>query len=87
MRSGFAELNAPEQQVHLEEFRSALKAASHQQVLKRFDESGWQHRMVLGSFIRFYAERVLGDQWDKPTVDDILAIAAESASVPKRGSA
>ena len=86
LRVGFLELGAQEQQVHLEDFRSALKAGKHQQVLKRFDESGWQHRMVLGSFIKFYAERVLGDQWDKPTVDDILAIAAEAATVLPRGS-
>jgi hypothetical protein len=87
LRIGFLELGAQEQTTHLEAFRSALKAGSHQQVLKRFDDSGWQHRMVLGSFIKFYGERVLGDQWDKPTVDDILAIAAESASAPQRGSA
>ena len=35
--------------------------------------------MVLGAFIRFYALRVLGADWDKPTADDILAIAAELA--------
>jgi hypothetical protein len=71
LRSGFLELGAQEQAAHLEAFRSALKAGSHQQVLKRFDDSGWQHRMVLGSFI----------------VDDILAIAAEAAAAPQRGSA
>ena len=47
------------------------------QVLKRFDLSGWQHRMVIAAFMRFYGASALGEQWDKPTLDDILAIAAE----------
>ena len=58
-------------------WRYALECAPPH-LLKRLDLSGWQHRMVIAAFIRFYGLRSLGDQWDKPTADDILAIAAES---------
>ena len=68
-------------------FRDALVRSAQTQVLKRFDLSGWQHRMVIAVFLRFYGASVLGDQWDKPETDDILAIAAEFArtgAVPAR---
>jgi hypothetical protein len=78
LRKGFEELPAAEQQALVEAFRAELKAGAQIQLLKRLDLSGWQHRMVIAAFIRFYGLRSLGDQWDKPTADDILAIAAES---------
>jgi hypothetical protein len=78
---GFQELGQGEQQEMLDAFRDHLRAGSQTQLLKRLDASGWQHRMVLSTFIKFYGTRVLGEQWDKPSADDILAIAAELASV------
>ena len=81
LRQGFQELPQPQQQDLIAAFGQELKLGvqPQPQLLKRLDRSGWQHRMVLGAFIRFYALRVLGADWDKPTADDILAIAAELA--------
>jgi hypothetical protein len=79
LRAGFQELSEPEQRQFLESFRSELKTSGQTQLLKRFDTSGWQHRLVLGAFTRFYATRAIGENWDKPTPDDILSIAAELA--------
>lgn len=79
LRAGFQELSEPDQRECLESFRSELKSSAQTQLLKRFDTSGWQHRLVLGAFTKFYATRAIGENWDKPTSDDILAIAAELA--------
>jgi hypothetical protein len=77
LRQGFQELGKSGQQDLLDLFRLELVASSQTQMLKRFDSSGWQHRMVLSAFTKFYALREIGENWDKPTPDDILAIAAE----------
>ena len=79
LQAGFAELPMAQQQTVLQAFRDELLRSAQAQVLKRFDMSGWQHRMVLGVFIRYYAALELGEGWDKPSTDDILAIAAELA--------
>ncbi|HOX69209.1 MAG TPA: replication initiation protein [Burkholderiaceae bacterium] len=79
LRKGFQELAQADQQEHMDAFRQELKATGQLQLLKRLDISGWQHRMVLAGFTKFYGIRVLGDDWDKPSPDDILAIAAEQA--------
>jgi hypothetical protein len=79
LRKGFQELGEAQQQPLIEAFRQELKATIQPQLLKRLDSSGWQHRMVLAAFTKFYAMRVIGENWDKPSADDILAIAAELA--------
>jgi hypothetical protein len=79
LRQGFQELGEAEQNVQIEVFRQELKSIGQIQLLKRLDTSGWQHRMVLAAFTKFYGARVMGDDWDKPSADDILAIAAELA--------
>ena len=80
LRNGFEELPATEQQALTEAFRQELKATTQIQLLKRLDSSGWRHRMVVAAFLRFYGLRSIGEQWDKPSPDDILAIAAELAT-------
>jgi hypothetical protein len=80
LRQGFQEIGEAAQQELLEAFRKELKDSSQSQLMKRFDSSGWQHRLVLSAFTKFYAVRVLGEDWDKPSADDILAIAAELAN-------
>ena len=80
VRQGFLALEEAQQHGLIDAFRQELKASAQTQLLKRLDSSGWQHRMVLVAFTKFYALRVIGDGWDKPSADDILAIAAELAS-------
>lgn len=79
LQRGFRELGEPEQVEVLDAFRSELKSTAQPQLLKRLDSSGWQHRLVISAFTKFYASRVVGENWDKPTADDIIAIAAELA--------
>ena len=81
LRDGFQELGEAEQHDLIESFRQELKETSQVQLLRRLNAAGWQHRMVLSAFIKFYALRTIGQDWDKPTSDDILAIAAELAMV------
>ncbi len=49
----------------------------HPSIRKRLQTSGWQHPMVLHEMVRYYAVGTLGDQWDKPTPQQLLGIAAE----------
>lgn len=82
LRRGFEELPDSERAEHLSAFRQDLQAASEVQMLKRYDSSGWQHRLVVQRFMRFFGGRVIGVEWDRPTPDDILGIAAELAGRP-----
>ena len=41
------------------------------------DSGGWQHPMVVNEMIRYYAAGAHGEQWDQPTAEQLLAIAAE----------
>lgn len=79
LRQGFQEDGEQSQQELLESFRQELKTTKQPQILKRLDLSGWQHRMVRETFTKFLGMRVIGNEWDKPTLDDILTIAAELA--------
>ncbi|WP_022982698.1 replication initiation protein [Ideonella sp. B508-1] len=49
----------------------------HPSIRKRLQTSGWQHPMVLPEMVRYYAVGSLGEQWDKPTPQQLLQIAAE----------
>ncbi len=80
LRKDFEDFDSSRQQEFLEEFRQELATTSHPQFLKRFDSSGWQHRMLRDVFTKFLGVRITGPEWDKPSPEDILAIAAEQAS-------
>ena len=87
LREGFQEVGTAEQNDLIEAFRQELKSSGQVQLQRRLDASGWQHRMVVAAFTKFYALREIGENWDKPSADDILAIAAELAmagQTPKR---
>jgi hypothetical protein len=49
----------------------------HPNIINRLQTSGWQHPLVLQTMAKFYADGAIGPGWDKPTAEDILAIAAE----------
>jgi Initiator Replication protein len=49
----------------------------HPSLRKRLHTSGWQHPMVRSEMIRFYAAAVHGEGWDRPSAEQLLAIAAE----------
>lgn len=79
LEKDFREYGDSSQKELLAAFRQELKETSQQQFLKRFDSHGWHHRMVQGMFTKFLGLRTIGPEWDKPTTDDLLAIAAELA--------
>jgi hypothetical protein len=49
----------------------------HPSLRKRLHTSGWQHPMVRLEMVRFYAAAVHGEGWDRPSAEQLLAIAAE----------
>lgn len=49
----------------------------HPSIRKRLQTSGWQHPMVLTEMVRYFAVGSLGEQWDQPTPQQLLQIAAE----------
>jgi hypothetical protein len=53
----------------------------HPTIINRLQTSGWQHPLVLQEMAKFYADGAIGPGWDKPTAEDILAIAAELGDV------
>ena len=49
----------------------------HPSIRKRLQASGWQHPMVLHDMLRFYARGAIGEHWDQPTPEQLLAVAAQ----------
>lgn len=52
----------------------------HPSIRKRLQGSGWQHPMVLHEMLRFYARAAIGEHWDQPTPEQLLAVAAQLGS-------
>ncbi len=60
---------------------SVLEAKDpHPCVIKRLQSNGWDHPLVRHFMIDFYAKAVIGDDWDKPSTDELLNIASESGA-------
>lgn len=57
-------------------FTEHLTLINQPSILKQFNKTGWNHRMVIFTFISFLGTRKRGQDWDKPTADDLLDIAA-----------
>jgi hypothetical protein len=49
----------------------------HPSIRKRLQTSGWQHPMALHEMVRFYASATWGEDWDKPTPQQLLDVAGE----------
>jgi plasmid replication initiation protein len=52
---------------------------AHPSVIKRLQSNGWDHPLVRHFMVDFYAKAVIGDEWDKPSTEDLLEIASELA--------
>ena len=50
---------------------------AHPSMAKRLQLDGWEHPLVIGDVIRFYAAGALGERWDVPSAQDLLEIASE----------
>jgi hypothetical protein len=79
LRSLFQELPEAEQTELLAKFREWV-SAQLPSMLKRFDTSGWNHRMLRDNFAAFQGEAWHGAEWNKPTSDELLTLALEKAS-------
>jgi hypothetical protein len=66
---------APESQADwVDRLRAHLdERGVHPSIRKRLESHGWKHPLVAGEMIRFFK----GSDWDKPTPQDLLAIAAQ----------
>ena len=53
----------------------------HPSIRKRLQASGWLHPMVLHDMLRFYARGAIGEHWDQPTPEQLLAVAAQLGDV------
>lgn len=49
----------------------------HPSIRRRLQQSGWQHPMVVNEMVKFYARATIGDRWDEPSAEELLAIAAQ----------
>jgi hypothetical protein len=56
--------------------QNLVERGVHPSIRKRLDTNGWKHPMVTGELIRFFK----GPDWDKPTPQDLLAVAAQGAA-------
>ena len=73
----FAALPADEQGQWVDKLRAHLvERGAHPSVRKRLESHGWQHQLVVGELIRYFK----GADWDKPSSQDLLAIAAEQGA-------
>ena len=52
--------------------RHLAERGAHPSIRKRLETHGWKHQLVAGELIKFYK----GPDWDKPTAQELLAIAA-----------
>lgn len=50
---------------------------AHPSIIKRLRTNGWDHPLVRHLMIEFFARGALGDDWDKPSADELLNIASE----------
>ena len=77
--SSAIEALSPEAQKELVDgLLGALQARSaHPSIVKRLATSGWQHPMVRQEMLRYYGAAALGERWDQPSAEELLAIAAE----------
>jgi hypothetical protein len=73
----FESLSAAEQSDWVDRLRAHLADRGvHPSIRKRLDSHGWRHQLVQGEFLKFYK----GPDWDKPTPQELLSIAAEQSS-------
>jgi hypothetical protein len=66
-----------QQRMSAELLESMEQRKIHPSILKRLKTAGWQHPMVLQEMVRYFAVGTIGDNWDKPTPEQLLAIAAQ----------
>ena len=50
---------------------------AHPSLIKRLVASGWQHPMVRHEMLRYFGAANYGEGWDKPSAEQLLAIAVE----------
>jgi len=71
----FDALSAEAQTEWVEKLRAHLiERGVHPSIRKRLETHGWKHPMVTGEMIRFFK----GAEWDKPSPQELLTIAAQS---------
>jgi hypothetical protein len=74
LRALFQELPSSEQVEILARFRETLRVGP---ILRRFDNEGWNHRMIRDTFATFLGNTWNGPGWSTPPTEEILALALE----------
>jgi len=80
----FRKLSAPEQSQIAGEILRAMEellrqgaGPIHPQMIKRLKTDGWTHDLVKRRFLTMYAEATIGKDWNVPTDQDLLTVAAQ----------
>ncbi|MCE2945815.1 MAG: RepB family plasmid replication initiator protein [bacterium] len=84
MRAMFLEHDEATREGWLARYREGL-LAQRSVLVKRLDRDGWEHPMVRADFLRYFGTTMIGEHWDQPTAEDILALAAEIGDEPTAG--
>lgn len=80
LRAVFSEMTETAQAPILANFREML-IAQLPSMVKRFDGSGWGHKMLRDNFASFLGESWEGTDWNKPSMDELLNLALEKANL------
>ena len=56
---------------------------AHPSLIKRLQASGWDHNLVRHLMIDFFAKTTFGEEWAKPTTEQLLEIASQMADIPE----
>jgi hypothetical protein len=74
--AAFGELDEAERGEWLRRYRQSLEE-KRSPLARRYARDGWRHPMVLPDFVRFFAQSFVGPEWDRPTSEELLALAAD----------
>jgi hypothetical protein len=59
-----------------------ISSNAHPSLIKRMQTSGWDHNLVRHLMVDYFAKATLGEEWDKPTTEQLLEVASQMAEVP-----
>jgi hypothetical protein len=76
LRKEFLSLPDEIQKRYKDAHRATL-AEKRSPLLRRYDSDGWEHQMLVAEFLKRYALATVGANWDRPSAEQLLAIASE----------
>lgn len=82
IEADFKAMSAAEQETLTQQVINAMETAGlHSQIIKRLRKDGWQHPLVKSKFLGTYAEAAFGANWDQPSDQELLTVAATMGDI------